>query len=647
MTVITRPEPDTAFLIRDLDEKGFTAEYGCDRYTATVLSNRFDYLVEHMSGRLLSGAFSPVLRDFYDLACTISGPPEMDYLVPAASNGIVLMAGTALDGVANTVEEYGVENLGPGDVLISNDPYRTGNHNNDLNFIRPVFVEGRIVGFVNLNAHQLDMGGVVPGGFSATKTNVYENGLVISPRLLIRGGQMVTETWNLIFDNVRMATILYPDMMTICSSLELGEQLLRESIDRYGLDAVHGTIRYVCDLGAESMAAALESMPDGDWSGTEQIDCDGVDDTEQYSLEVAIRKRGPRIELDFSGTSRQARSSVNATAWDTKTSVGIALKYLFLPRGRFNSGLYRNVDIVLPEGTMLSALPPDGCVFMYWEQGQIVLTAMLRALADAVGDAAIGGDSGSADLHTAYGVHPDGTAWVSALQCGGEVGPYGANRFGDADSQCMTYQANGVAPAVEGIEKGTPAVVLRHELQIDSGGPGYFRGGAGMIRDTLWTAEAQHSLTSLRYKQAAGFGARGGKDGARGGIWKFEPSQDGMVRTPGTEVPAYRAATAWAGLIDPETNTADAAGEFVYPFCAEQNTSRANSVIRYLTNAGGGWGDPLTRDPQKVLIDVRDGYVSIAGAARDYGVVVIGDPDLDPEGIAIDVAATEAMRSAT
>ena len=235
-------------LLRDLDVAAFLEQYDCDRYTATVLGNRFDYLVEHMSARLLTGAFSPVLRDFYDLACTIAGPPELAYPVPAASNGIVLMAGTTIDAVPNMVAEYGLERLRPGDVLIANDPYRTGNHNNDLVFTRTVFRDGAIVAFVTLNAHQLDMGGTVPGGFSARKQNVFENGLVLSPRPLVREGVNVPETWGLIFDNVRMAEILYPDMKTVCSSLELGEQLVHESIERYGLGAFHGAMRYATDV---------------------------------------------------------------------------------------------------------------------------------------------------------------------------------------------------------------------------------------------------------------------------------------------------------------------------------------------------------------------------------------------------------------
>ncbi|MFT4468884.1 hydantoinase B/oxoprolinase family protein [Arthrobacter sulfonylureivorans] len=644
MTLTSESRPVGVALIRDLNEEEFAARYGCDRYTATVLSNRFDYLVEHMSVRLLTGAFSPILRDFYDLACTISGPPSLGYQVPAASNGIVLMAGTTIDAVANMVEEFGADRLQPGDVLIANDPYRTGNHNNDLLFVRPVFHHGEIAAFVNLNAHQLDMGGTVPGGFSASKQNVYENGLVLSPRLLIRGGEPVAESWNVIFDNVRMAEILYPDMQTVCSSLELGERLVLESIERYGLGAVHGTMEYVCDLGAEHMSTSLAVLPDGDWTGSERIDCDGVDDSEDYTIEVAVRKRGSRIEVDFSGTSRQARSSINATSWDTKTSVGITLKYLFDPHGRFNSGLYRDVDIILPEGTMLSALPPDGCVFMYFEQSTAALSALLKALSAALGPAALAGDRGSTDIHTAFGTYENGTPWVSALQCGGEIGPYGANQFGDADSQCMSYLANGVAPAVEAIEKDSPAVILRHEPRIDSAGPGHFRGGASMIRDTLWILDASHSLTELRYKSVAGFGVNGGQDGRRGGIWMFPPAADGSFQEPDATIESFGQGEAWAGVIDAATNLPSETGTFIYPFRPGANRSVANSVLRYLTNAGGGWGNPMTRDTAKVLTDVRDGYVSVEGAALDYGVVLIGDPEMDPEGLKVDEAATARIR---
>jgi N-methylhydantoinase B len=168
--------------LRDWTEAQFLEAYQCDRFTATVLGNRFRYIVNHMSTGLMFSAFSPIIRDWYDFAITISGPPDMDYPMPAVSSSLIVFLGTMEDAIRNTVEEYGPERLAPGDILICNDPYRVGTHVNDVCFIRPVFFDGRLVAFANCRAHQLDMGGVTPGGFSGTKANVYENGLVRASR---------------------------------------------------------------------------------------------------------------------------------------------------------------------------------------------------------------------------------------------------------------------------------------------------------------------------------------------------------------------------------------------------------------------------------------------------------------------------------
>jgi len=307
--VTTAAAPSTR--LRDLAEEEFAERYRCDRFTATVLANRYRYIVEHMCARLLTSAFSPILRDFYDFAATLTGPPEAGYPTPAISNSIVLFTGAMMNSVPNTIEEYGPERLRPGDVIVANDPYRGGTHVNDLTFVRPVFHEAALAGFVNMKAHQLDMGGVVPGGFTLTKRNIYEDGLVLSPRALFAGGEPVRETWSLIFDNVRFGPILFPDMQSICAELELGERLLSETIARYGVEAVHGAMAYVCDASAERLARALEAIPDGDWEGEDTTDCDAIDDSEEYLVHVKVTKRGRRAEVDFSGTSRQARTCIN------------------------------------------------------------------------------------------------------------------------------------------------------------------------------------------------------------------------------------------------------------------------------------------------------------------------------------------------
>jgi N-methylhydantoinase B len=600
-------------VIRDLSAAGFEQRYGCDRFTATVLTNRFGYVVEHMCARLLTSAFSPILRDFYDFAATITGPPAVGWPTPAMSASIVLFTGTMADSVRNTVEEYGIGRLQPGDVIVANDPYRNGTHVNDLLFVRPVFHAGALACFVNMKAHQLDMGGVVPAGFSIAKRNVYENGLVLSPRALYQGGEPVKDTWSLIFDNVRFGEILAPDMLSIVAELDLGERLLSET--------VHGAMTYACDAAAERMSTALEAIPDGTWVGEDLIDCDAAGDDEEYRVRVTVTKCGGRAEVDFSGTSRQARTCINATPLDAKTTVGIAFKYLFDPEGWFTSGAMRAIDLVIPEGSVVSALPPDGAVFAYWEQSQVMLSAVLRALAQGVGEDAIAGDRGSADIHSANGVRADGSPWISAAQVGGEIGAYGGNRHGDADSQMLSYQANGIGVAVESVESEVPVVVLRHEPVPDTAGAGYNRGGASMVRDTLWLAPAQHHLMSLRYKRAPGFGVQGGGDGSTGGIW--------ITDETGEE-------THVAGMDD---------GVYRYPYRVPFWETQPGAQLRYITAGGGGWGNPFEREPYRVLRDVRDGYVTIDGAARDYGVAVTGDPERDPEGIAIDVGATERLRS--
>jgi len=635
------PEP----LIRDLTDSEFQERYQCDRFTATVLANRYRYTVDHMCAGLMNNAFSLILRDWYDFASTIAGPPEHDYSMPAVANSLVLFLGTMSDAVRNSVTEYGPERLKEGDVLICNDPYRIGTHVNDICFMRPVFHEGKIVGFVNLQAHMLDMGGVVPAGFSGTKKNVYENGLVIGPQLLYDADKPVKQTWSLIFDNARFADVMLPDMITICENLKLGERLLKESIARYGVDAFLGAMRYACDVSAEAMRLALEKLPDGDYHGEDAIDCDGIDDEEEFTVRVAIRKRGSNVEVDLSDTSRQARTSINAGWLDAKTAVGIAFKFMIDRTSPFTSATYRNIDIVLPMGTFVSALPPDGAIFLYWESTNPLVRAILRALEGVVGTGAVGGDYGSLSLHNANGTYADGTPWASMAQCGGEHGPWGATEAGDADSYTVFYLANNMDPATEAIEADYPVMMMRKEYEPDSAGPGYNRGGAGILKDTLWTEPVQHYSSPLRVREPTGFGVSGGRDGGRGAVWVFNPDTFDQSKLVPLEHDTYKGAIPVAGVLDPDTHVPDPNGEYFFFARVPVWETQPNTVFRYLTGGGGGYGDPLAREPERVLKDVRDGYVTIEGAARDYGVVITGDPENDPEGLVLDTSATEAKRA--
>ncbi|NMO02721.1 hydantoinase B/oxoprolinase family protein [Gordonia sp. TBRC 11910] len=641
----TTTTPDS---LKTLSDDTFAVTYGSDRFTAAILSARMRYIVQHMCTGLLNNAFSVILRDWYDFAAVISGPPQLNYPTSAVSNSLALFFGSISEAVRNTVEEYGVDNLRRGDVLICNDPYRAGTHVNDVCFVRPVFHDDELVSFVTLRAHQLDMGGIVPAGFSGTKRNVYENGLVINPMLLYKDDEPVKQAFNLIFDNARYGELLLPDIKTIFQNLLLGERLIEESIGRYGVEAYLGSIRYSTDVSAEAMQAAIATIPDGEYDAEERLDSDGIDDTLEYVVKLKIRKHGDQIELDFSGTSPQARTSVNCGALDTKTAVGVGLKFLISPDTPFTSGEYRNVDIVIPEGTFISATPPDGAVFLYFDSSGVVLLALFKALERALGERAVGGDYGSLNLHNASGLFDDGTPWNTTAQCGGEHGPWGATIAGDADSYSVQYQLNNLDPATEAIESETPAVVLRKEYQIDSAGPGTHRGGAGVLKDTLYLTSAEHFSSPLHTKSASGAGVHGGRNGALGAVWLFDGEAADVVHTGkilGTEPDVYRASTPVGGMIDPTTKCVDINGEYQHFASRTVWQTQPNALFRYLTNGGGGWGDPYQRTPAKVLADVRNEYVSIEGARRDYGVVICGDPRNDPEGLSVDEQATAELRT--
>ncbi|SFW79879.1 hydantoinase B/oxoprolinase family protein [Amycolatopsis australiensis] len=631
--------------LRDLSDEDFAAAYGGDRFTSAVILNRLRYAVEHMSTGFMREAFSPIIRDWYDFACTISGPPSAGYPMAVVSNSLVVFLGTLGDAVRNTVEEYGPENLSPGDVLICNDPYRGGTHVNDVCFIRPVFAGGEIVSFVNMRAHQLDMGGTVPGGFSATKSNVYENGLVIPPMLLWAGDEPVRSTFSLIFDNTRWGGMLLPDFKSIHQQLKLGEQLVLENIGRYGLDAYLGTLAYACDTSAERMREAIALVPDGDYTGSALIDADGLDDTVDYTVRVTLRKRGQDVEVDLSGTSAQARTCINCGVLDAKTAAGVALTMLLDPEVPFTSGTWRTIDLAVPPGTLVSSLPPDGGIMMFWEASGAVVSAIFDALNPVLGAKGVAGDYGSTNTHNASGLTAGGTPWTSATQCGGEHGPWGATKEGDGDSYTVLFFLNNLDPATETIEHDAPVVMLRKEHAIDTGGAGTFRGGAANLKDTLWLADANHYLSPFRTKVPSGVGANGGQAGPAGAMWFFPPGdrEPGLL---GTGKDVYAASVPVAGVLDPETKALDPENG-VYHYFASRPVwqTKAGTVLRCVTNGGGGWGDPFARDPARVLADVRNEYVSVEAAARDYGVVVTGDPHHDPEGLRVDEQATAKLRT--
>jgi N-methylhydantoinase B len=634
--------------LRDLPDTEFAETYGCDRFTASVVASRFRYAIEHVCTQLIQYAFSPVIRESTDISAALSGPPSLDFAMPAVAQTIPVFFGSIPDAVRISLIEYGLDALEPGDVIIVNDPYRVGTHVNDVCFIRPVFHAGELIGAVTIRAHMLDWGGRALGGFEPTKVSTYEDGLVLSPTLLYSRGRPVRSTFSLIMDNTRFGPIVMPDIQTINSSLELGERLLLETVQRYGIDAYLGAIRYACDASAETMSAALEQLPDGVYEGEEWLDGDGVNADSESVVRVRVTVRGGRAEFDMSGSSPSTAAAINCSWADTKTAVSIALKYLIDPKSPYTSAALRDVDLLVPPGTLINPQPPH-CTMFYWEPVLAITNAIVHALNPVLGDDAVGPDSWGGYIHMANGLRRDGSPWFStAGAVAAPSGPWGATRHGDADSSQLMLILNLTDGGVEQAEADNPLVVLRHDYVPDTAGPGRYRSGAASVADTLWLAPGEHRVAAFHVRRpVAGGGANGGLPGTLAGGWLWDPAHSAVAVKPGflpldLSHPMYAESAPLMGVLAPGTQELDPDG--AYQLTLSPIRASTNTVIRLLSSGAGGWGPPAERDPQLVLRDVRDGYVSVDGAARDYRVVVTGDPARDPEGLALDPEATAQLR---
>jgi len=634
--------------LRDLTGKEFTELYGCDRFTATIVANRFRHIVSHICNQLRIRSFSPILRDVADLCGILSGPDDLGYPMVAVSETLPLFYGSVPDAVPLVIHEYGMDRLQPGDSILVNDYYRAGTHLNDVCQIRPLFYQGRQVGAVTIRAHMTDMGGLVMGGWETAKANVYQDGLRLPPMPLFAAGKPVASTFKLIYANTRLPDMIVPDLETMYHALELGEQLLVETIDKYGYEAYVGAVRYACDASAESLADALRGIPDGVYEGEEWLDGDGRPDSPEYVIRVRITKVGDRAEFDFRNSSRATRGALNCAWPDIKTAVAMALKFLIDQRNPVTSATLRNVDCVVPPDAIFNPFPPHACMF-YSTVVRVMVWSIMRALNPALGQDAVAscGQGVQAQVEC---FRPDGSQYPAQAGAGGSS-PWGATRHADADSGQQVFNANMLYEGgVEASERISPHVVLRAEYVPDSAGAGTNRGGASTIRDDMWLAPTRHRFQTLAQKRAqAGGGVFGGGAGAYGATWMW----DGESTEEGTHPPffaaalhddAYRTARPTGGKFDPVSNEHDPDSD-TYVSLGDMQPASVGAIVRSLSYSGGGWGDPMQRDPERVKKDVRDEYVTIAGAARDYGVVIAGDPTTDPEGLSVDVAATQALRA--
>jgi N-methylhydantoinase B len=615
--------------------------YGIDFTSAETIRHGLIEVSRHMHGTLQRSAFSNIVRDGMDFGVCVhlindDGSTEL----VAVTEGCTMFAFTHQHMANIVLDEYGIENMGPGDTLVCNDSFRGGIHFGDLNLFRVVHDDdGRPAFAISDAAHVFDIGGPVPGGFNLQAENMFEEGLRLPPTLITSRDEPVRSAMGLLLDNTRSPLHMVGDVRALLGTLRAGEERVRALIERYGADAVRAGARYALGLSERRMRKALREIPDGDYAAEQDMDDDGVT-TDPVKLKVTLRVRGDAAEIDFSGTDRQTLGPIT-TGWEEAGRCLIGPKVVLDPRHPMNAGAMKPFEVLLPPGSLVLGLPPTS-QSNHTELGAKICSVMLRLMSEAVPDKAVASDSGTSGAVLVYG---------SDNRPGRKGSPYGAGLlFGEAwggtasadgISYCLSPLYNCRANVIELVEKECPLVIWEWGTTLDGAGAGRHRGGFG----PFMTIEAFAATTCTPLLDSANFGPtpiQGGSSGMPSYGMLIDKDARGRATSWNGIFPADRM-TPLFGKYDDQGRPDPVAGEFGngarYLTAKTQIVLEPGQILRLQTASAAGCGDPLERDPRLVHEDVRNERVTARQAREVYGVV------LDAEG-GLDLAATGAERSA-
>jgi N-methylhydantoinase B len=555
---------------------------------------------------------SPMIRDAHDFRAGIH-----DRLLRK-------LTGRSYSALVHPIaRDFPLAEMQEGDVFFHNDVYRSEGgigHLPDLCVTVPVFHQGEVVAFVQAFGHHDDIGGCVPGSMPSCATTVYEEGLMVPPIKLWDAGVPNKSALAIMTRNSRMPDSLAADLDAECSACLMGARRLGELFDRYGRDVVESCFDAIIDRTTETYRREiLSKIPVGTWVWEDYAEHDGVDEPRLHTQRITLTRTaaddadGERLILDFGGTSPQAKGPINHCG---DYSDGNFLKKWLAPILRnladtpermaeldVNEGIVPLIEMRFPPpGTLLTPIfpaPTNARTFVILR----LLGVLAGVLAKAV-DGRMPADQETIRYTGVYGEDRHGHSYLMREVLGGGSG---GRYYADGEDTIHVVPDSRNLPS-EFTESRFPFLVERLGLAIDSGGAGQFRGGLGyekhirMLKDANFMSIADRSILAC-------WGVKGGLAG--------KPFQ--VVVDPG----------------GPNEREVDA--------LADAEPIKAGEVIRIRTTGGGGWGNPLERDPELVVRDVVWEKVSPAAALADYGVVLTGD--IGDDNLSYDAAATEAERS--
>jgi len=566
-----------------------------DPITLELYRNALFAIADEMAVTVCRTTYSGVLRDNMDFSTALV---DADGRLVSQGLTIPLHLGSVPTAIEAVLEQF-EDDIHPGDVFILNDPYAGGMHLPDIFVFKPIFAEDARVAFAAAVCHHADVGGRVPGSNASDSTEIYQEGVRIPPLKLYDRGAANETLFALLEKNVRIPVKVFGDLRAQLAACSIAEAQFLELVAAHGLATTRHYMTEVINHAERLARAAIEELPDGEWSFEDFIDDDGIDRERPIRLFCTVTKYHDSIKLDWDGTSPQVRGAINCTLSFTKAVSYAAVRSVLPGDIPTNEGLFRCIEVTAPAGTIANMVPPAACAargLTGFRMGDCAFGALAMMLPDRVFAASDGGNTGV----TIGGYDDNREPYIFVdFACGS----WGGRPWADGVQGNSNMFANMACQSTELVEAENPLQVVAFELLADRAGPGKFRGGAPYRREYRFLErEAVLQVRSDR-RRFPPYGLYGG-------------------------LPGYPS----ANVMNPDDEALPLDSKLTA-------TIRHGDVFRHELPGGGGWGDPLQRDPERVLADVRDEYVTVKGARRDYGVVV------DAARRIVDETATATLRA--
>jgi N-methylhydantoinase B len=578
-----------------------------DPITLEVLTQALISVVREMRATVFRTAKSVAIWEAKDFSCGLFAP---DSQVVAQSEDIGSHVVPLPWSVRSAMARFAGD-IRPGDVILMNDPYLGGTHLNDVTIIYPVFEAGRLAFFPAVREHWPDVGGMVPGSMSGKATEIYQEGVRIPPVKIMTGGRLDEAALDILLANMRVPDERLGDFHAGIAACRVAETRIRELIARWGLDLLSEAVRRDLDRAEARMRKCIAGLPDGTYHYEDYLETFPGGAFEPLLLPLALTIENDRMTADFTGASPQVPVPVNSTLAVSAASVFIAVKSMFDPAAPLNSGSFRPIEVVAPEGTIVNVTRPAPAG-SHGEIRKRVIATMIGALSQVAPDK-VAGDLCRTSFHNLIGGFDARSRreWVHYEWSGG-----GNGGFAEADGPSVMAPFDWgdlvTVQSTEVIETRFPLLVEESRLQADTGGAGASRGGLAMQRRMRLVApEARYSLLSDGAMVPA-FGVLGGASGLPVASWV--EGADGAVH------------------------------DFDTPGKVGGHVLHEGDRVVLRSAGGGGYGDPLARPAERVAEDVGLGYVSAQAAERLYGVVLTAGGGVDGEATARLRAGIRASR---